>query len=220
MGYVQLWHGSLARQCLKRFAQGTSPAHPRLQASIISQVPAGRKSRGSSQLPRRSVCRPGIAGTPQVEASTSVCWTGSSSSTSANPGHSKPEKGARKGAWLVRDGSSGTLRLTGPRRHKAKRDFAIPSKSAARILIESKGYGATGSKQTDFLGDIRTIVAAKRPDTAFLFFTDGITWKERKSDLRQIVDFQNNGDITRIYTAAMADQFEADLTQLKAENKL
>jgi hypothetical protein len=110
--------------------------------------------------------------------------------------------------------------FAGPRGQKAKCDFAIPSKNAARILIESKGYGATGSKMTDILGDIRTIVAAKRPDTAFLFFTDGITWKERDSDLRQIVEFQNNGDITRIYTFAMADQFEADLRQLKVEYKL
>ena len=70
--------------------------------------------------------------------------------------------------------------FTGPRGHKAKCDFAIPSKRAARILIESKGYGATGSKMTDILGDIRTIIAAKRPDTAFLFFTDGLTWKQRK----------------------------------------
>jgi hypothetical protein len=58
----------------------------------------------------------------------------------------------------------------GPRGHDAKCDFAIPSKSEARILIESKGYGATGSKMTDILGDIRAIIAAKRPDTAFLFF--------------------------------------------------
>ena len=110
--------------------------------------------------------------------------------------------------------------FTGPRGQKAKCDFAIPSKSAARILIEAKGYGATGSKMTDILGDIRAIVAAKRPDTAFLFFTDGVIWKERPSDLRQIVEFQNNGDITCIYTYAMAEQFEADLRQLKAEYKL
>jgi hypothetical protein len=110
--------------------------------------------------------------------------------------------------------------FAGARGQKAKCDFAIPNKSAARILIESKGYGATGSKMTDILGDIRTIVAAKRPDTAFLFFTDGLTWKERPSDLRQIVEFQNNGDITRIYTYAMADQFETDLRQLKSEYKL
>ena len=73
---------------------------------------------------------------------------------------------------------------------------------------------------TDILGDIRTIIAAKRPDTAFLFFTDGLTWKQRKSDLRKIVEFQNNGDITRIYTYAMADQFEKDLRQLKREYSL
>ena len=108
----------------------------------------------------------------------------------------------------------------GPRGHEAKCDFAIPSKSAPRILIESKGYGATGSKMTDILGDIRTIIAAKRSDTTFLFFTDGLTWKQRKSDLRKIVEFQNNGDITRIYTVAMAEQFEADLRQLKTEYKL
>jgi hypothetical protein len=105
----------------------------------------------------------------------------------------------------------------GPRGQDAKCDFAIPSKSAARVLIESKGYGATGSKMTDVLGDIRTIIAAKRPDTALLLFTDGLTWKQRKSDLRKIVEFQNAGDITRIYTYAMADQFEKDLRQLKRE---
>jgi hypothetical protein len=108
----------------------------------------------------------------------------------------------------------------GPRGQDAKCDFAIPSKAAARILIESKGYGATGSKMTDILGDIRTIIAAKRPDTALLFFTDGLTWKQRQSDLRKIVEFQNNGDITRIYTYALADQFEKDLRQLKDEYRL
>ena len=108
----------------------------------------------------------------------------------------------------------------GPRGQDAKCDFAIPSKAAARILIESKGYGATGSKMTDILGDIKTIIAAKRPDTALLFFTDGLTWKQRKSDLRKLIEFQNNGDITRIYTYAMAGQFEKDLRELKAEFRL
>jgi len=110
--------------------------------------------------------------------------------------------------------------FSGVHGRKAKCDFAIPSKIAPRILIESKGYGATGSKMTDILGDIRTIIAAKRPDTAFLFFTDGLSWRQRKSDLRKVVEFQNNGEITRIYTYAMADQFEADLRRLKSEYKL
>jgi hypothetical protein len=110
--------------------------------------------------------------------------------------------------------------FSGPRGRDAKCDFAIPSKAAPRILIESKGYGATGSKMMDIIGDIEKIIAAKRPDTAFLFFTDGLTWKQRKSDLRKIVQYQNTGGITRIYTHAMADQFEADLRQLKAEYRL
>ena len=107
--------------------------------------------------------------------------------------------------------------FTGQRGRTAKCDFAIPARSDPRILIESKGYGATGSKMTDVLGDIKTIIEAKRSDTAFLFFTDGVTWRHRQSDLRKIIDHQNNGDITRIYTFAMAERFEADLRQLKAE---
>jgi hypothetical protein len=99
----------------------------------------------------------------------------------------------------------------------AKCDFAIPSRDLPRILIEAKGYGATGSKMTDVIGDIEKIIAAKRSDTAFLFFTDGLTWKQRQADLRKIVKYQNDGDITRIYTYAMAEQFEADLRTLGSE---
>jgi DpnII restriction endonuclease len=107
--------------------------------------------------------------------------------------------------------------FSGARNKTAKCDVAIPSRTTPRILIEAKGYGATGSKMTDIIGDIEKIIAAKRADTAFLFFTDGVTWKQRRSDLRKIVEYQNNGDITRIYTYAMAEAFEADLQQLKAE---
>jgi hypothetical protein len=108
----------------------------------------------------------------------------------------------------------------GPRGQRAKCDIAIPAKDDARIVIEAKGYGATGSKMTDIVGDVEKIITAKRPDTAFLFFTDGLTWKQRRSDLRKLVEYQNNGGITRIYTTAMAAQFEADLQQLKVEYKL
>lgn len=109
--------------------------------------------------------------------------------------------------------------FAGPREN-AKCDFAIPSKAVPRIVIESKGFGATGSKMSDVIGDVEQIMRAKRPDTAFLFVTDGLTWKQRQSDLRKIVGFQNAGGITRIYTCAMAGQFESDLRQLKAEYKI
>jgi hypothetical protein len=110
--------------------------------------------------------------------------------------------------------------FAGPKGRAAKCDIAIPTKAEPRILIESKAYGATGSKMTDVIGDIEKIIAAKRPDTAFLFLTDGLTWKQRKNDLRKIVEYQNNGDITRIYTYAMAEQLEADLRTLQAESGL
>ncbi len=107
--------------------------------------------------------------------------------------------------------------FTGAKGNEAKCDFAIPSKSEPQIVIEAKAYGATGSKMTDVIGDIEKIISAKRPDTAFLFFTDGLPWRQRESDLRKIIKYQNQGDITRIYTFSMRAQFQADLQTLKAE---
>lgn len=102
----------------------------------------------------------------------------------------------------------------------AKCDIAIPSAADARILIESKAYGATGSKMTDVIGDIEKITKAKTPNMDFLLVTDGMTWAQRQSDLKKIVQFQNLGYITRVYTHSMADQFEQDLRQLKHRHSL
>ncbi|MEM7665064.1 MAG: hypothetical protein AAF250_04345 [Pseudomonadota bacterium] len=44
----------------------------------------------------------------------------------------------------------------------AKCDFAIPDKMQPFILIEAKGYGATGSKMSDIIGDVDAIIGAKR----------------------------------------------------------
>jgi hypothetical protein len=107
--------------------------------------------------------------------------------------------------------------FTGARGLQAKCDIAIPSMQDPRIVIESKAYGATGSKMTDVIGDIEKIIAAKRSDTAFLLLTDGLTWRQRQSDMKKIVSYQNNGDITRIYTLALADQFVIDLVTLNSE---
>ena len=103
---------------------------------------------------------------------------------------------------------------------EAKCDIAIPSKADPRIIIESKAYGATGSKMTDIIGDIDAIVDAKRHDSALLFVTDGITWKARASDMGKLVARQNQGQITRIYTSQMRDEFLEDLRTLKAEHRL
>lgn len=101
-----------------------------------------------------------------------------------------------------------------------KADFAIPSRGDPRVIIEAKAYGATGSKQTDVLGDIGRIVERKRHDTHLLLVTDGVTWKARRNDLRKLVKMQNQGLISRIYTRAMASELEADLRDLKRSHRL
>ncbi len=101
-----------------------------------------------------------------------------------------------------------------------KADFAIPSLVDPLILIEVKAYGATGSKQTDVIGDIARIVGEKRPDTVLLLVTDGITWKQRPNDLRKLVELQNEGRIQRIYTKSMEEELKNDLESLRLENDL
>lgn len=99
----------------------------------------------------------------------------------------------------------------------AKCDFAIPNKEQPFILIEAKGYGATGSKMSDIIGDVDAIIGAKRHDASLLLITDGLTWKARANDLRKLVQRQNEGRITRIYTKQMRDQLKVDLETLKGE---
>jgi hypothetical protein len=107
--------------------------------------------------------------------------------------------------------------FTGISGTKTKCDFSIPGRELPKIIVESKGYAATGSKMTDVIGDIEKIMRAKRHDTKLLFFTDGLSWNQRQSDLAKIIKFQNEGYIEHIYTLKMADQFEEDLKSLKLE---
>ena len=98
----------------------------------------------------------------------------------------------------------------------AKCDVAVPDKSRPRIVIEVKGYGATGSKMTDIIGDLDAIIDAMRRDTYLLFITDGMTWKNRLSDLKKIIERQNQGKIARIYTTKMREELLQDLKDLKS----
>jgi len=99
----------------------------------------------------------------------------------------------------------------------AKCDLAVPDRHRPRIVVEVKGYGATGSKMTDIIGDLDAIIDAMRRDTVLLFVTDGTTWKSRLSDLKKIVDRQNQGKIARIYTTKMREEFLNDLKSLKQD---
>lgn len=110
--------------------------------------------------------------------------------------------------------------FTGADGKTAKCDIAIPDRQKPRIIVEVKGYAATGSKMTDIIGDLDAIIDAKRHDTALLFVTDGTTWKARLSDLKKIVQRQNQGKIARIYTTKMAAQLKEDLETLKGELRI
>jgi hypothetical protein len=102
----------------------------------------------------------------------------------------------------------------------AKADFAIPNKDNPNIVIEVKAYGATGSKQTDSIGDVDKIIKHKRHDTYFIFVTDGITWMDRLSDLNKLVKYQNEGFIYKIYTQSMKEELKSDLIDMLNELRL
>ena len=106
--------------------------------------------------------------------------------------------------------------FTGAGGKTAKCDVAIPDRTRPSIVIEVKGYGATGSKMSDIIGDLDAIIEAKRHNTRLIFVTDGISWKQRLSDLKKIVERQNQGKIDRIYTSQMREEFIADLRSLKS----
>lgn len=84
----------------------------------------------------------------------------------------------------------------------AKCDFAIPGREHPKVVIEAKGFEATGSKLTDFLGDILKIAQAKDFHMYFLLVTDGRGWHHRISDLRRIVEYHHEKLIDMIYTRA------------------
>jgi len=96
----------------------------------------------------------------------------------------------------------------------AKCDFAIPSREDPKIVVEVKGYEATGSKLTDFLGDILKIKQAKGYHTYVLVVTDGRGWHNRKSDLKRLVELHHNGTVEMIYTRARLAQLADDVRKI------
>lgn len=96
----------------------------------------------------------------------------------------------------------------------AKCDFAIPSRDRPKIVIEAKGFEATGSKVTDALGDILKIERARAMHMYFFVVLDGTGWHHRPNDLRNIVQAQNAGRIDMIYTTSRLDELEREVTRI------
>jgi len=104
--------------------------------------------------------------------------------------------------------------FTGQKGKKAKCDFAIPAKHHPKIVIEAKGFEATGSKLTDFLGDVLKIGQAKEYHTYFFLVTDGRGWHNRQSDLRKIVEYHDEGLVDMVYTRARLHQLSRDVRHI------
>jgi hypothetical protein len=96
----------------------------------------------------------------------------------------------------------------------AKCDFAVPTRKEPVIVIEAKGFEATGSKLTDFLGDVLKIKQAKDYHTYFFVVTDGRGWFNRESDLRRLVQLHMDGTIEMIYTRARLGQLAKHVKQI------
>jgi len=96
----------------------------------------------------------------------------------------------------------------------AKCDFSLPSAEHPKIVIEAKGFEATGSKQSDVLGDVLKIIEAKAPHTYFFVVTDGRGWHNRTSDLEKLVRFHLDGEIDMIFTRARLTDLSLAIKQI------
>jgi hypothetical protein len=92
--------------------------------------------------------------------------------------------------------------FVGKKGQTAKCDFAVPTRDHPKVVIEAKGFEATGSKLTDFLGDILKIAQAKDFHMYFFLVTDGRGWHNRVGDLRKIVEYHHENLIDMVYTRA------------------
>lgn len=82
------------------------------------------------------------------------------------------------------------------------------------IVIEAKGFEATGSKLTDFLGDVLKIKQAKGYHTYLFVVTDGRGWFNRQSDLKRLLQLHQEGVVEMIYTRARLPQLAEDVRQI------
>ena len=83
-----------------------------------------------------------------------------------------------------------------------------------KVVIEAKGFEATGSKLTDFLGDVLKIAQAKGYHMYFFLVTDGRGWHHRVSDLATPVKYHHDGLIDMIYTQHRLDEMADAVLQI------
>lgn len=102
-------------------------------------------------------------------------------------------------------------RFVGRNGRTAPCDLVVPSGDPAAIAVAAKGFDSTGSKLTDALREIKEMAEVRQPRQFIMAVIDGIGWKNRLNDLRQIHELWESNQIDGMYTLATLDQFDADL---------
>jgi hypothetical protein len=97
-------------------------------------------------------------------------------------------------------------------------DFVVPSLDDAKLLIEAKMYGSsTGSKQTDVLGDISKLQPIVSEGMPLYMTVDGAMWKRRVSDLVEIFERREDGDIEGVYNVDTLNKMKDEIEQVISE---
>jgi hypothetical protein len=104
-------------------------------------------------------------------------------------------------------------RFTGRDGRTAPCDLVIPSSAHAEIAVAAKGFDSTGSKLTDAVREIKEMAEVRQPRQFIMAVIDGIGWKNRVSDLRQIYSLWERQQIDGMYTLATLERFHDDLLQ-------
>jgi hypothetical protein len=92
-------------------------------------------------------------------------------------------------------------------------DLVVPSAGSAAIAVAAKGFDSTGSKLTDAVREIKEMAEVRLPRQFIMAVIDGIGWKNRLNDLRQIHHLWEREQIDGMYTLATLDRFQEDLLQ-------
>jgi hypothetical protein len=80
-------------------------------------------------------------------------------------------------------------RFEGRNGETAPCDLAIPSGgSNARIVVAAKGFDSTGSKLTDAVREVKEMAEKRLPSQYVMAAVDGIGWKSRVKDFRDIFE--------------------------------
>lgn len=103
-------------------------------------------------------------------------------------------------------------RFKGSGGDSAPADLLILRRGEPVIAVAAKGFDSTGSKLTDAVREMQEMVKVRTPMMFIMAAIDGIGWKSRQNDLRKIYDMRARNEIDGLYTLALMDEFQADLT--------